>query len=478
MTGRTDHAPGLETAFAQAPEEAAYRLTHIDGAVPHYVRGRYYVNGPARFGRGARRYGHWLDGDGMVASLRFGKEGVDFACRYVRSHKWRDEEAAGASLYRGFGTAFEGDQLQRGIALASPVNVSVYPVGRHLLAFGEQGLPWELDADSLETLGEFNFGGRINAISPFSAHPHFSKCGQEFFNFGVSFSAKRPLIHLYRFQSDGEMIYRRRLPIDYPCMAHDFMLGRRHVFFYLSPHLLDMGVLAKDGGSIMDALDWKPELGSRILVVDRETAELRATVPVELGYSLHLIGSFERDGQLILDLIQLDQPVYDQYLVPDRLFEDVRRARPMRYVLDGTSYALVDQFALGYQLMCDFPAIDSRKAEEDYRDFWVLGISASQQPGRKFFDQVVHCDWQRGDDAGIWKAPEGCYLGGEPIFLPDPSRERGGAVLCQQWDHRSGRSAFLLFDAFDLPSGPVATLHLEQPLHLGFHACFEPDGDV
>jgi hypothetical protein len=39
----------------------------------------------------------------------------------------------------------------RDLALASPVNVSVYPVAGRLLAFGEQGLPWELDPVTLET---------------------------------------------------------------------------------------------------------------------------------------------------------------------------------------------------------------------------------------------------------------------------------------------------------------------------------------
>ncbi|MEM6796616.1 MAG: carotenoid oxygenase family protein [Acidobacteriota bacterium] len=474
MSGAPDHAPNLERAFAAAPREAAYRIREIEGAVPEFVRGRYAVNGPALFGRGEQRYGHWLDGDGMVACLDFTADGVTLISRFVRSHKWADESARGRSLYRGFGTAFEGDQLQRGIALASPVNVSVYPFGGRLLAFGEQGLPWELDPETLETRGEFTFDGQLNPISPFSAHPHFSADGGEFFNFGVSFSSRRPTLHLYRFETGGRMIYRRRLPIDYPSMTHDFMLGRRHVLFYQSPHVLNMETLARGGGSVMDALEWRPELGSQLLVIDRETGELRAKVPVSLGYSLHLISSFESEDRLMLDLIELDQPIYDQYRVPYSLFTEVRRARPVRFVLDLESLELIERRELDYRMMCDFPAIDPRLAERDYRDFWVLGISATELPGRKFFDQLVHCDWRAGSAAGVWQAPAGCYLGGEPVLVPDGDRERAGAVICQQWDTRSGSSAFLIFNAFDVAAGPLATLHLESPLHLGFHATFEP----
>ena len=470
-----DHAPWLERAFELVPEEASYRVEPSRGEIPAYVRGTYYVNGPARFGRGDRRYGHWLDGDGMVVSLRFGDDGVRLTSRFVRSHKWNDEEEAGCSLYRGFGTAFEGDRLLRGILLASPVNVSVYPVEDRLLAFGEQGLPWELDPETLETLGEETFGGKLNAVSPFSAHPHFSADGREMFNFGLSFAARTPMINLYRFTVDGEMIYRKRIPIERPTMAHDFMLGVRHVIFHLAPHVMDMETFARDGGSVMDALSWRPELGSRLVIVDRESGEKTAEVPLEAGYSLHLIGSFERDGRLVVDTVELDEPVYDQYQVPEGLFRDVRRARPVRFELDLETFELLDKQTLDYGLMCDFPAVDPRKVQQDYRDFWVLGISATEEPGRKFFDQVVHCDWRAGRATGIWQAPAGCYLGGEPVFVPDPESERAGAVICQIFDARAEKGSFLVFDAFDLGRGPVAELPQRRPFHLGFHASFRPD---
>jgi all-trans-8'-apo-beta-carotenal 15,15'-oxygenase len=113
-----DHAPGLERAFARVPEEGSYTLSGIEGTIPSYVRGTYYLNGPARFSRGDLAYRHWLDGDGMVAALRFRDGEVRFTNRFVRSAKWTGEEAAGRALFRAFGTAFPGDQLLRGIALA------------------------------------------------------------------------------------------------------------------------------------------------------------------------------------------------------------------------------------------------------------------------------------------------------------------------------------------------------------------------
>ncbi len=122
-----DHAPGLDAAFATTPEERCCPVPSIEGVLPSFLRGTYYLNGPARFERGGFRYRHWLDGDGMVGAVRFGAEGVRFTGRFVRGAKWLAEEEEGQALFRAFGTAFPGDRLLRGVALASPVNVSVYP---------------------------------------------------------------------------------------------------------------------------------------------------------------------------------------------------------------------------------------------------------------------------------------------------------------------------------------------------------------
>ena len=468
-----DHAPLLERAFHDTPDEADYRVEAAEGEVPAYLRGSYYVNGPAGRGRGDVRYRHWLDGDGMVAALHFTDDGVRFVCRFVRGTKYTDEEAAGESLFRAFGTRFEGDRLKRGIGLESPVNVSAWHWNGTLLAFGEQGLPWELDPVTLETRGEYTFGGRLNAISPLSAHPHFDPETGEMFNFGISFSARHPSLTLYRFAGDGQLILRQRLPIEHPCSVHDFGLGPRHAIFYLSPYLLDVEGLMQGGKTLMETLSWRPEQGSRLLLASRESGERVADVAIGSGYCLHLANCFEVDGKLSIDVIELERPVYDQYDLPE-LFTEVRRAQPKRYVVDPEKGELVDTLALDYRNMCDFPAIDPRRAGRETRDVWVLGISATEHPGRKFFDQVVHLDWRSGE-VDIFQAPPAHYLGGEPIFLGDPADEDRGSVICQCFDAQNRTMSFLLFDAFDVASGPVAVLPLREPIHLGFHASFQPE---
>jgi all-trans-8'-apo-beta-carotenal 15,15'-oxygenase len=475
-----DHAPLIERAFSFTPREQSYAVEEVEGELPEYLRGTYYLNGPARFSRGGFRYRHWLDGDGMVCALRFEGGRAHFTSRFVRGAKLTAEEEAGHPVFRTFGTAFkeagparEFDRLKRGIMLESPLNVSVYPYRGSLLAFGEQGLPFELDPATLEARGEFNFGGRLNDVSPFAAHPKFGPAG-EMFNFGVAFSSAEPHLNLYRFGPGGQLLYRKRLPLPYPCSVHDFGLSQSYAVFYLSPYVLDMEALARAGLTLMDSLRWEPERGSLLLVVSRETGERAAAVPVGSRYCLHFINCFEEGGRLRADVLELDRPVYDQYQeVPD-LFTNVCEGRPVRFVVDVENAELIKTDAIDYRLAPDFPTIDPALATTRYRDFWMLGISATGRRGRKFFDQLVHADWSGSLD--VYQATAHHYLCGEPIFIGGRREGGDGFVICQVFDAENVRMSFALFDARRVARGPVALLRLKEPIHLGFHASFVPEG--
>ncbi|MCA1816492.1 MAG: carotenoid oxygenase family protein [Acidobacteria bacterium] len=465
-----DHAPLIERAFRLEPVEESYDVEEVEGRVPDFVRGTYYLNGPARFSRGEFRYRNWLDGDGMISALRFEAGRVRFTSRFVLSAKLRAEEEAGRPLFRTFGTSFEGDRLKRRVALESPVNVSVYRFGESLLAFGEQGLPWEIDPLTLETRREFNFGGALGDLTPFAAHPKLDSRTGEMFNFGVSFSAD-PLLNLYRFDASARLIYRQRIPLEYACSVHDFAISRNHVVLYLSPYVLDTGALVGGGRTLCESLGWQPERGSRLLVASRETGKPVASVAVGSRYCLHLINCFEEDARLTVDVLELERPVYGEYRLPE-IFADVGEGLPVRFVIDLESGELVERRELGYRLAPDFPSINPSLSAQAYEEFWMLGISAAGKKGRKFFDQLVHARWAHADAHEIYQAPANHYLCGEPVFVADPTHGSGGAVVCQLFDAGSTTSAFLIFDAADVARGPVSTLRLRHPIRLGFHATF------
>lgn len=473
LSVEADFAPGIEKALALHPTETSYFVESIVGRVPDYIRGTYYLNGPSQFSRGNLHYRHWLDGDGMVCRLRFNREGVHFASRFVRTTKFNVEQGAGRPVFRTFGTTFPGDALKRGIGLESPGNVSVYVFHGVLLAFGEQALPWQLDPDTLETVGLFHFGGMLNEMSPFGAHPKFDPNTEEMFNFGTFFSAAQPKLCLYRFDQSGKLRRRVSHPMQYSSSIHDFGLSRSFMVFYISPYMLDINRMIHANRSLMDSLQWYPERGSQLLVFSRDTGEQVISVPLPGRYCLHLINCFEEQQRLTVDVIELDRPVYDQYQPLPVLFTDVSAGGPVRLTVDLETRKLVSKQELEYRLAPDFPSVDPACSTLPYTEFWMLGISKTGHRGRKFFDELVHARWDKPGAADVYRAEPGCYLGGEPIFLGGRDSSEG-AVICQQFDASREESSFLIFNASNVNHGPLATLRLESPVHLGFHASFNP----
>ena len=471
-----DFAPGIEHAFPSSFAEQDCILEAVGKTIPDFVRGTYYLNGPAHFGTGDFSWRHWLDGDGMVSALHFGKDSIRLRSRYVRSRKFENERSAGRPLFRTFGTCFAGSQLNRANnSLESPVNVSIYPFGGRLLAFGEQGLPWELDSETLETRGQFTFGGRLNDASPFSAHPKFDFETGEMFNFGIFFSAQSPRLYFYCLKN-GEMRYRKAVPLEHPCSVHDFSISRNYAIFYLSPYLLDIQGLLKEGRTVMESLRWEPERGSRLLVLDRKTGELIISLPVGNRHCLHLVNSFEEGERLTVDVVEYDEPLYGYYQPVPNLFSNVSQGGPVRFVIDLHSHEIIERIALDYLKAPDFPAIDPRRAMERYDHLWMLGISATGRNGRKFFDQLVHTRWSERSVRDIYQCPGMRYLGGEPVFIGEPGTD-DGMVICQEFDAAARRSSFLVFEAARVARGPVTRIPLNQQIYLGFHAGFRTAQD-
>ena len=98
--------------------------------------------------------------------------------------------------------------------------------GDNLLALWEAGRPWALDPDTLETRGEYDFGGALKAAYAFSAHPKYDPRTGEMFNFGVEYGP-RTKIRLPVEPRAPDHLQPVQLP--WPVMNHDFALTAKHL---------------------------------------------------------------------------------------------------------------------------------------------------------------------------------------------------------------------------------------------------------
>jgi all-trans-8'-apo-beta-carotenal 15,15'-oxygenase len=464
--------PAVARIFDRAGSDTPrVRLQNIDGVLPALPDGTWYLNGPGRFQRAGQSYQHWLDGDGLIRAVRFESGMVSFASRFVRTRKYEEETEADRPLYRTFGSAFPGDRLNsRQIGLESPANIAVIKYGPRLMALGEQGEPWLIDPDTLSTGGPYSFSGALTAVTPFAAHAKVDPATGDLFNFGVSFAHERPELNVFRFDAAGMQLFRSRVSLHCSCSIHDFALSPSYAVFHVSPYVLDMSAI-RNGATVLRALSWQPELGSRIVLVARATGKQVCSIAVDGRYSLHTINCCEKNGQVVFDVMEMPAPVYDAYTVP-QLFARPIETTPVRLRIEPATGVLVACEQLAGDDAPEFASVEAGTLMHESNWFWALGMSRARTAEPKFFDELIRFDWRDPAHRDIYVAPAGVLLGGEPLILQD---WRGGHwALCQMLDARDERGGFAAFDAFDLRRGPVATLWLDTPTPMAFHGTFVP----
>jgi carotenoid cleavage dioxygenase-like enzyme len=133
---------------------------------------------------------------------------------------------------------------------------------------------------------------------------------------------------------------------------------------------------------------------------------------------------------------------------------------------------LVDVFSMEYANAPDFPSIDPARAGLAYPDFWMLGIPDQGKAGRKFFSQLAHGSWEGGGVSDIFQTGSGEYLCGEPCFVSNAANPGQAIVITEHFRPLESATAILLFDAFDIRRGPIASLPLRHAIHPGFHSTF------
>ncbi len=250
--------PGSETRFADNPmlsgfghpvrmEGDIYDLEVAQGRVPEELDGTFFrvqldPQWPARDGNDMP-----FNADGMITSFRFEDGHVDFKSRYVRTPRFLAERAARKALFGAYRNPFTDDPSVAGM-VRGLANTNVYWHGGRLLASKEDSPPIELDPDTLETIGQFDWDGALTSCTA-TAHPKIDPRTGELVFFG--FAAKgeaTPDIAYYEADRLGRVVHEAWFEAPYASMVHDFAVTEHFVVFPIIPLTSDLERL-KAGGS-------------------------------------------------------------------------------------------------------------------------------------------------------------------------------------------------------------------------------------
>ena len=461
MDGSSPINPYLAGNFAPIRSEDDYDL-EVVGEIPADMAGTFYRNGPdPQFDPPADH--HWFAGDGMIHAFHVEGGKVRYRNRYVRTPKWLAENAAGRTLFGTFGNPMTSDPSVLGTDAGLANTNIVWHAGK-LMALEEGHKPFALDPLTLESLGYLD-----EYQGPVTAHPKLDPETGEMVWFayignGLPFANE---LSYGVTDKSGKVLRRDTFAAPYCSMVHDCLTTRNHALVPIRPLT----------GSLQRAMSgappfaWEPEKGGFVGVLNRTAAvDTVKWFEIDPCFVFHPMNAWE-DGNLIhADVMEYETaPLFPNV---DGSMNRNNGARLVRWTLDlaGDSNAIKRQQL--DDLAGDFPRFDERRAGLSYRHGWFAG--SSRRAGDAGFGVIAHVDLKTGKRSTYdLAAGDGA---GEPIFIPRKAGadEGDGWVISVVYRGEEDRSEFLVFDAQNLPGGPIGAARLPRRVPYGFHGNWRP----
>ena len=206
-----------------------------------------------------------LSGDGMVSLFRFENGHVDYKVRYVQTERLKNDRAARRSLHGLYRNPYTDDPSVRGKGRGAANTTPIYHGGR-LFALKEDSRAWELNPHTLETVGEWSYGGRLRSQT-MTAHPRFDPETGEmcFFGYEASGLASRDVAYCVA-DKHGNLVREDWFQVPFCALMHDFAVTKEHVVFPGFPITANLDRI-KAGGPHWA---WEPARGTFMGVMPRD----------------------------------------------------------------------------------------------------------------------------------------------------------------------------------------------------------------
>ena len=451
----------LDTDSNFQPIHQEYDLTDLPviGELPRGLDGTLFRNGPnPQFMPLDPARHHWFAGDGMIHAFRLRDGRASYRNRWVRTDKWRAENAAGHSLPPAFAGPPDPDASPADTGVA---NTSIVFHAGRLLALEEAHLPFELDPATLATRGVQNFAGALRG--PFTAHPKIDPITGEMVFFGYASGGEHLTGMTYgTITPAGEVTRFDPFEAPYSSMVHDFAVTDRHVLFPVLP--LGFSLERAQSGQMPYA--WDPDLGGHIGVIRRDqgVASLR-WFRAETCFVFHVMNAWDDGNRILADVMQYDEPPLFPRADGRPSDPAATRARLKRWTLDLDAGTDAFKSTDLDDMTGEFPRFDERRAGLANR---FGGFAGKTRPDSAL-DTIVWLDLMSGRRDQLTLPPGDAAS--EPVFVPrTPSAPEGdGWLLTVAWRAAERRSDLLVLDTDAIQQGPIATVKLGHRVPFGFH---------
>lgn len=477
LTDTQTQQPTWAKAIAYSIQEFPLTpLPVISGAIPDGLRGTLYRNGPGRLELGGEKAGHWFDGDGAVLAVHFTDSTPQATYRYVKTEAFVEESVAGKYLYTNYGIRKPDPIWQywlksftNSLPIKNAANTSVLALEDRLLALCEAGQPYAMDLQTLTTLGEDDLGG-LTARQAYIAHPKVDPETGHIYSIGVTQHIPKNRLCFYHSDSSGKLLQQNAIEFDAIPFLHSFVMAGRYLVCLVPPIEMDRLAIALGLKTYNQAIKWKPEKGTQIIVVDRDTLQVVSRGETEAWFQWHFgNGYVDAAGDIHLDFVRHDDFPHTNEYLRELAFGEPRTADSStlwRMRLDPKT-AQVKSLERVMDRQCEFPVVPPHRVGQPWQHTYL----AVHQPGtdvkKEWYRAIAKFDYQSGELTETFLGENRYVM--EPRYARDRHNPDRGWLLTVVFDGDTDASEVWVYDSDRLNQGPVCRLALPQVIPLGFH---------
>lgn len=472
--------PAWMRGMRNLEREHGFEALRTDGKLPDDLDGTLYRNVPAIFDQYGERVQHWFDPETAVAACRIRGGKAEAAVKLIEIPGMVRERRVKKRSYARFGTpivSFFREVLMN--ERRNPAGTSILCWNDRLFATSEAGQPVELDPESLATKGVSDLEGTI--LHFFGAHPHAVSERKALYNIGIQMT-RNTTVTVYELPFGGAARRLTQVTIPGAVMLHDFMVTRNHIIIPVPAFRIDMLPIVLRRKAVADCAQWRPELGTELIVIPIDAPEKVTRFTVDPHHVEHVVNAYEDKGSIVFDAIWYPtvggRDGYIRGLVHGRVDAPLE-ANVSRGVIDPAAKKCT--YETRYDRACEFPRMSPRFEARRHRYGYVAGFSSEEAERTTFFDALVKVDLEGGTHQK-WIPPAG-HFPGEPIFAPsreqtsEAEAEDAGYVLSLVLDAKNDESYVAVLDARKLSEGPVARILFGQVIPFGFHGAWTESFD-
>jgi carotenoid cleavage dioxygenase-like enzyme len=455
----------LLKAFSSQYLESSLDDLTVIGEVPDWLKGSFISIGPAQFEVGKTHFTHWFDGFSMLKKFTFNAGKVHFQNRFLCSEQYVKSNAEKKLYFDEFGTyaraSWLGNLLHSLKFLVSKeqydnCNVNTTKINNQLVAMTETSRILNFDRDDLNTLGDFKFTDNLRGQMSL-AHPHLDAAAGEIINILTEVGSNIKY-HIYKIaRGSNERILIKTYTSDKLFYMHSFSLTYNYIVLFKSPLICDKFKLMF-GMPFNKTLSWQENKGSSFIIINRRNGEV-TEVDTDSFVCLHSVNAYEKNNELILDLIchENGNP-YDTLYLKNLLSEQPIFHNPTlrRFIIDVPTKRC--QMMTIANDIVEFPRINYLQRNGLAYNF---AYTALMMNGEKSFLNAIQKINVNTGKAHYWCQPD--YYVGEAIFVrkPNIAAEDDGIVLFITFNKIKQFSSLIILDA--------KTMHQLAEIFLPFH---------